>query len=67
MSVARVTEITAASKVSIEDAIRQGVARANETLDNIKSVWVQDVNAKVKGGEIDEWLVNMKVTFILKD
>ncbi|MCB1481643.1 MAG: dodecin domain-containing protein [Rhodobiaceae bacterium] len=67
MSVARVTEITAASKISIEDAIKKGVARADETLDNIKSVWVQDVNAKVKDGEIDEWLVNMKVTFILKD
>ena len=67
MSVARVTEITSASKASLEDAIRLGVERANETLDNIKSVWVQDVNAKVKDGEIDEWLVNMKVTFILKD
>ena len=52
MSVARVTEITAASKISIEDAIKKGVARADETLDNIKSVWVQDVNAKVKDGEI---------------
>ena len=67
MSVARVTEITAASKISIEDAIKKGVARADETLDNIKSVWVQDINASVKDGKIDEWLVNMKVTFILKD
>ncbi|MCB1477873.1 MAG: dodecin family protein [Tepidamorphaceae bacterium] len=67
MSVARVTEITSASKASLEDAIRLGVERANETLDNIKSVWVQDINASVKDGKIDEWLVNMKVTFILKD
>lgn len=67
MSVARVTEITSASKASLEDAIRLGVERANETLDNIKSVWVQDINASVEDGKIDEWLVNMKVTFILKD
>lgn len=67
MSVARVTEITASSTTSIEDAIRSGVARANETLDNIEGVWVQDVKATVKDGNIMEWRVNMKVTFVLKD
>ncbi|MFN0263869.1 dodecin family protein [Tepidamorphus sp. 3E244] len=67
MSVARVTEITSASTVGVEDAVKKGVERANETLDNIKSVWVQDINCKVENGSISEWLVNMKVTFVLKD
>jgi len=67
MSVARVTEITAASKTGLEDAVRAGIDRANQTLDNITSAWVQDINVKCNDGAIDEWLVNMKVTFILKD
>lgn len=67
MSVARVTEITSASTTGLEDAITRGVERANQTLDNIKSVWVQDINCKVENGKIEEWLVNMKLTFILND
>ena len=67
MSVARVTEITAASKTGLEDAIKTGIDRANQTLDNITSAWVQDINVKCSDGAIQEWLVNMKVTFILKD
>ena len=67
MSVARVTEITAASEKGLEDAIRTGIGHANQTLDNITSAWVQDINIKCNDGAIHEWLVNMKVTFILKD
>ena len=42
MSVARVTEIIAASPKSFEDAIQVGIARANKTLQNVKSAWVED-------------------------
>jgi len=66
MAVARVTEITAASSKSIEDAIQTGIARANETLDNIEGAWVQQITVKCDDGKITEWRVNMKVTFILK-
>lgn len=67
MSVARVTEITASSAKSFEDAVRLGVERANETLDNIKSAWVQEQKVKVENGKIVAYRVNLKVTFILKE
>ena len=67
MSVAKVTEITASSGKSFEDAMRKGIKRASKTLDNVKSAWVQEQSVVVKDGDITEYRVNMKVTFILKD
>lgn len=67
MSVAKVTEIISTSGRSFDDAIHDGVKRANETLRNITSVWVGDQNMKIKDGKIDEYRVRLKVTFILDD
>ena len=67
MSVARVTEITAASAKSFEDAINTGIDRAAKTLDNVKGAWIQDQEVKVDGDKVVEYRVHMKVTFILKD
>lgn len=67
MAVARVTEIIASSEKSFEDAVNQGIARANHTLRNVTGAWVQDQKVKVQGGEISEYRVNLKVTFILED
>lgn len=67
MSVAKVSEITASSAKSFEDAIQQGVSRATKTLDKVQGAWVQDLEVAVKGGKITEYKVRMKVTFILKD
>lgn len=67
MSVARVTEIIASSTKSFEDAVNQGVARANKTLRNVKGAWVQDQTVKVKDGKITQYRVNLKVTFVLED
>lgn len=66
MSVARVTELSAASSKSFEDAIEKGIKRANDTLDNIEGAWVQDLKVTCKDGKIDEFRVNMKVTFVLR-
>lgn len=66
MSVARVTELSASSSKSFEDAIENGIKRANETLDNIEGAWVQDMKVKCNDGKITEFRVNMKVTFVLK-
>lgn len=66
MSVARVTEIIASSTKSFEDAVRSGIKRANETLDNIEGAWVQDQKVICDAGKIKEYRVNLKVTFILK-
>jgi flavin-binding protein dodecin len=66
MSVAKVTEISASSKKSFDDAVKQGIARANKTLKNIAQAWIKDQNVVVKGGKIVEYRVIMKVTFVLK-
>lgn len=67
MSVAKVTEITSSSKKSFEDAIEEGIKRANKTLDGITGAWVQDMKVDVEDGKISKYRVNMKMTFILKD
>lgn len=66
MSVAKVTEITSTSKKSFEDAIENGIRRANKTLKNITGAWVGDQQVTVDNGEIDEYRVRLKVTFILE-
>ncbi len=67
MSIARVTEIIASSESSFDDAVKQGIARASQTLDNITSAWVADQTVKVNDGKITSYKVKLKVTFILKD
>jgi flavin-binding protein dodecin len=66
-SVAKVIELTASSSKSIEDAVENGIRRADETLDNVEGAWVQDIKCVVENGRIAEWRVNMKVTFLLND
>jgi len=67
MAIARVTEITSSSTTSFEDAVQKGIKRAGKTLRNIKSAWIQEQTVKVENGEISEYRVNMKITFILDD
>lgn len=67
MSVAKHIELTADSPDSFEDAIRNGVAKAGETVDEITAVWVQGQQALVENGEVSAFRVQMKVTFVLKD
>ncbi len=67
MSVAKVTEIIASSSKGFDDAVEQGVKRANKSLKNVKSVWIKEQKAVVDDGKISEYRVTMKVSFILKD
>ena len=67
MSVARVTEISSRSERSFEDAINQGIERANKTLRNVKGAWIKEQAVRVTKGKITEYRVNMAVTFILDD
>ena len=66
-AVAKVIELTAASPKSIEDAVENGIRRADATLDQVEGAWLQEVKCVVKNGKIAEWRVNMKVTFLLKE
>lgn len=67
MAIARVTEIIAGSKKNFDEAIAKGVKRASKTLKNVEGAWVQDMKVVVKDGEIAEYRVVLKVTFILED
>ena len=66
MAVARVSEISATSPQSFEDAIRQGLERATKTLRGVISAWIKDQRVKLEDGRIAEYQVNMEVTFVLE-
>lgn len=67
MSVAKVSEISATSNESFEDALRQGIARASATLRNVRSAWVKEQQVRVTQGSIAEYQVNLMVTFVIDD
>jgi len=67
MSVAKISEISATSAKSFEDAIQQGLTRASRTLRNIRGAWVKEQHVRVDGGKVTEYQVNMMVTFVLED
>lgn len=65
MPVAKVTELSATSSKSFEDAIQQGIDRATKTLRNVKSAWVKEMRVSIENNKIAEYQVNMQVTFVL--
>jgi flavin-binding protein dodecin len=68
MSIASISEIKASSTKSFDDALKQGVKRASKTLRKVKSAWVQDQEVLIsENGEITEYRVHLKVTFVLDD
>ena len=67
MTVASVTEISAASPDGFEAAIREGIERATKTLRNVQGAWVKDMNILMEDGQIRAYKVNLLVTFVLED
>jgi dodecin len=67
MSVAKVSEISATSKKSFEDAIHQGIERANKTLRNVQSAWIKEQHVRLTKGSVTEYQVNMMLTFVIDD
>jgi dodecin len=68
MSVAKVSEISATSTKNFEDAISQGLVRASKTLRHIKGAWIKEQHVRCdEGGKVNEYQVNMMVTFVLDD
>ncbi|MGZ8702619.1 MAG: dodecin family protein [Gaiellaceae bacterium] len=67
MSVAKVIEIISASNVSFDDAIKQGVAKASETVSDIAGAWIKDQSVMVTNRKVTEYRVTMKVTFLVQD
>ena len=67
MSVARIVELSATSDRSFEDAMRQGIARATQTLRHVRSAWIKEQEVEVADGEVVKFKVNLLVTFVLDD
>ena len=67
MSVARVTEISARSERSFQDAMNEGIEQAHKTLRNVKSAWIKEQQVEVEDGRIVAYQVNLLVTFVLED
>ena len=67
MSVARVTELSATSETSFEDAINEAVGRATKTLRGVEGAWVKDMNVMIEDGNIVGYKVNLEVTFVLDE
>jgi flavin-binding protein dodecin len=67
MPVARVTELSATSDQSFEDAVNMAVQRATSTLRNVESAWVKDQNVLIENGNITGYKVNLAITFVLEE
>lgn len=67
MSIGKVIEISSSSTKNFEDAIREGIKRAAETVDDIRGAWIKEQQVRVEKGKIVEYRVDMKVTFIVHD
>lgn len=66
MSVARITELSATSETSFEDAIQQAISRATSTLRGVEGAWIKDQNVLIQDGNITGYKVNLEVTFVLE-
>ena len=62
MSLAKVVELLAEGD-SIEAAVQAAVDEAGETVRNIRHVYVNEITAHVKDGQVSKYRVNCKVTF----
>jgi flavin-binding protein dodecin len=66
MSVAKVVEISASSPTSFEDAVKNGIEKAGESLRGIKGAWVSEEKVEVEDGKITEFRVTLRVSFVLE-
>jgi hypothetical protein len=68
MAISRTTEIKASSPVSFDDAMRKGIARAQKTLTGVRGAWIENEEVLLDAkGNIFEYRVQLKITFILED
>lgn len=65
MAVAKTLEIISSSTESIEAAVRDGIAKASETIQGIEGAWVKGTKAIIRDNKIAEWRVTLKITFIV--
>ncbi|MBL8259146.1 MAG: dodecin domain-containing protein [Candidatus Competibacteraceae bacterium] len=65
MSIAKVIEVIAMSEKSFDDAIKQGIARASETIGGVEGAWIKDQSIELNDGKISQYKVIMRLTFVV--
>lgn len=65
MTMLKVVEVLAESSQSWEDAAARAVAEASRTLRNVRSIYVENMQATVEDGRIVSYRINAKVSFEL--
>ncbi|HKJ34854.1 MAG TPA: dodecin family protein [Balneolales bacterium] len=65
MALAKVIEVLAEG-ISIEDAIEKSVKQSTETVQNVKNVYVEHIQAVVEDNEVVKYRINAKVTFVIE-
>ncbi len=65
MAVAKIIELTSRSSDSFEHAVEHGIEKAGESVDNIQSAWVKDQQVLLSAGQINEYQVTLKITFLV--
>jgi flavin-binding protein dodecin len=67
MSIAKIIEVNASSKTSVEDAVKSGLKKTAETVKGIKGAWVNEIKVVTDdAGNIAEWRVNLRITFVVE-
>ena len=67
MSIAKIIEVTASSKTSVEDAVKTGLKKTAETVKGIKGAWVNEIKVVTDdAGNVQEWRVNLRITFVVQ-
>lgn len=65
--VAKIIEVSAASKKNLEDAVQNGLTKVAKTIGNIQGAWISDIKVRTApDGKIEEWRADMRVTFIVE-
>jgi flavin-binding protein dodecin len=68
MAISRITEIKSSSTKSFDDAIKSGISRANKTLKHVVGAWIENQEVLVdEKGQISEYRVEMKISFLLEE
>ncbi|MDR9486193.1 MAG: dodecin family protein [Sediminimonas sp.] len=66
MSMLKVVEVLAESNKSFEDAAQNAVNQASESVRNIKSIYIKDMNAAIENNKIVSYRVNAKISFLIE-
>lgn len=67
MPVARVIELSGTSDQGFEEAINEGIKRATNTLRNVESAWVKDMNVMIRDNQSVTYKVNLAINFVLEE